>query len=119
MSRLIDGRLPQTVRPHVYLLTLTVMPEDRRFGGHVVIEVDLDQPTREIVLHALELNVSEAEVRAGDQAVPARISVDAASETITLSLPEAVGPKSAEIFLTFSGRLNTQMRGLYEARSGG
>ncbi len=119
MNRLINGRLPQTVRPQVYLLTLTVMPEDRRFGGQVIIEVQIDQPTREIVLHALELNVSEAEVRSGDQAVPARIAVDADSETITLTLPERVGPGTAEIFCTFSGRLNTQMRGLYEARSGG
>jgi len=119
MYQQVNGRLPQTVRPHVYLLTLTVIPEDRRFGGQVIIEVEIDQPTREIVLHALELNLSEAEIRSGDRVIPARISVDAASEMAILTLPEVVGPGSAEIFLTFSGRLNTQMRGLYEARSGG
>ncbi|WDT77604.1 MAG: hypothetical protein MPW16_10380 [Candidatus Manganitrophus sp.] len=60
MSPLIEGRLPGRVRPELYHLRLTVVPEERRFEGEVTIEIQVAEPTDAVTLHALELEVSQA-----------------------------------------------------------
>src|SRR5216117_2493526 len=102
MSPLIDGRLPTAVVPQRYDLLLTVEPDRGEFSGSVAVHVLVREPVRDITLHALELTVPRAVVEAGGVRFPVHVSVDPDSETITLT-PD------------FAGRLNRQMRGLYEA----
>jgi puromycin-sensitive aminopeptidase len=118
MDHLTDGRLPLTVVPERYDLTLTVEPDQGRFSGAVVIQVRVREAVRSITLHALELEITEAAAEAHGIQYAAGVSADAASETITLALNQemAVGP--ATLRLTFAGRLNQQMKGLYEAKAG-
>ncbi len=119
MHALTNGRLPGAVRPQTYRLTLTVRPETRTFEGEVSIDVDVRETTSVVVLHALELSIMQPRVRQGEAWVPARMETDAASETIALSFPTPLTAGPAQIALAFSGRLNPQLRGLYEAKSGG
>lgn len=119
MSPLIEGRLPGRVRPELYHLRLTVVPEERRFEGEVMIEIQVAEPTDAVTLHALELEVSQATGGRNGAPLPARISADPPSETITLHFPEPIPAGPAALQLRFSGKLNRQLRGLYEAQAGG
>src|SRR5438445_6535353 len=118
MSLLIDGRLPMAVVPQRYELLLTVEPDRGEFSGSVAVRVQVREPVRAITLHALELAVPRAVVEAGGARFPAHISLGPASETITLTPDREVPAGPAALTLDFAGRLNRQMRGLYEATAG-
>src|SRR3989441_8563817 len=118
MSMLIDGRLPMAVVPQRYELLLTVEPDRGEFSGSVAVHVQVGEAVGAITLHALELTVPRAVVEAGGARFPALVSVDPDSETITLTPDREVPAGPAALTLDFEGRLNRQMRGLYEATAG-
>lgn len=115
---LIDGRLPGAVVPTRYDVTLSVEPDQGRFSGSVAIQLHVREAVRRITLHALELEVLEATVESGGVHYAAAVSADAGTETITLTLNREIPAGPAMAGLAFSGRLNQQMKGLYEATAG-
>lgn len=118
MTTLIDGRLPAAVVPERYELTLAVEPDLGKFSGSVAIHVQVREPVRNVTLHALDLQIIDATVQALGIHYSAAISTDADSETITLALNREVPAGPATVGLSFAGRLNQQMKGLYEAKAG-
>ena len=117
-STLIDGRLPWAVVPKRYDVMLSVEPDQGRFCGSVAIQLDVREAVRRITLHALDLEILEATVECGGVHHPAAVSADPGSETVTLTLTREIPAGPAMAGLTFSGRLNQQMKGLYEAKDG-
>lgn len=115
---LIDGRLPSAVVPTRYDVTLSVEPDQGRFSGVVAIQLEAREAIRSVTLHALELDIHETTVESGGVQHTVSLSADAQSETLTLTLSREIQPGPAMVALTFSGRLNQQMKGLYEARAG-
>ncbi|HLG21337.1 MAG TPA: M1 family metallopeptidase, partial [Candidatus Manganitrophaceae bacterium] len=115
MDFLVSGRLPESVRPDLYRINLNIHPDEKRFSGEVTIDVKIQKPVASITLHALELEIGRAAVNGQ----PARVTSDPASETVTLAPPQPIPAGAARLTLSFSGRLNRQLRGLYEARAGG
>ncbi|HEV8242893.1 MAG TPA: M1 family metallopeptidase, partial [Nitrospirales bacterium] len=118
MTTLIDGRLPAAVVPERYDLTLAVEPDLGTFSGSVAIHVKVRETVRSMTLHALELEVREATVQARGMQCSAQVSTDAGSETLILTLDRAIPAGPATVSLSFAGRLNQQMKGLYEAKVG-
>src|ERR671931_665020 len=91
MSPLIDGRLLLSVVPQRYELLLTVLPDQGEFSGSIAIHIRVMEPVRAMPLHALELAGHRAVVEAGGALMPAHVSFDPHSETITLA-PDREGP---------------------------
>ncbi|MGH7274985.1 MAG: M1 family metallopeptidase, partial [Nitrospiria bacterium] len=119
MNELVSGRLPDTIQPNLYLIRLNIEPEERRFWGEVAIEVEILKAVNTINLHALELKIERAEVERAQQSIAAQLLSDPSTEMITLSFPENIPIGPARLTLSFSGRLNRQLRGLYEVHAGG
>src|SRR5581483_3860384 len=119
MNGLAAGRLPETIRPHLYQIKLTVLPEKKQFRGEVIIDAECSEPRDSIFLNALDLTVEKVETKQGGKWTAATFSSDPASETIAITPAEAVGPGPVRLLLTFSGALNRQLRGLYEAHANG
>ncbi|MFQ5596819.1 MAG: M1 family metallopeptidase [Nitrospiria bacterium] len=115
MSKEDAGRLSPKVRPLLYRLHLTVLPAERHFWGSLSIDLTLAQAMPALRLHALDLEVDQISIGA----VSCKADLDSASETITLSYPGSIPPGDATLALQFSGTLNKQMRGLYEAHADG
>jgi puromycin-sensitive aminopeptidase len=114
-----DHRLSEAVRPLRYAANLRLDPDARTFEGDLEIELELGAPTGEIVLHAVELSVARAEVRAEGRAVAAfTAEPHPASETLLLALASPVGPGRATLSLSWSGRFCEGLRGLYSAGAG-
>jgi len=108
--------LPRDVRPKKYRLTLSPDLSQYVFTGHEEIHIEILEPTSRIVLHAAELRVESAEVKQNGAAMEAaRILLDEKKETIQLEFPRIVPLGPAELRLTFSGKLNDQMRGFYRS----
>jgi len=104
--------------PKRYDVTLSVEPDQGRFSGSVAIQLHVLEAVRRITLHALELEILEATVESGAVHYTVAVSADPGSETVTMTLNREIPAGPAMVGLTFSGRLNQQMKGLYEARSG-
>jgi puromycin-sensitive aminopeptidase len=112
-------RLSSDVRPVDYDLHLRPDLEAGRFDGEVTIRVNLARPRTSITLHATELGVTRAVVRADGAEQTARVALQRADETVTLRVPRAIPPGEATLTLTFAGRLNQHLRGLYAAGADG
>ena len=114
MTNVAAGRLPDTVRPERYDLHVTVRPDEGRFSGRVRIAVQLAEPARGLTLHAQELEIGDAHVEFNGGRCAATVHLDAAATTLTLALPRELPKGAAVIDLAFAGRLNRQMKGLYQ-----
>jgi puromycin-sensitive aminopeptidase len=109
-------RLPRTVTPRHYHLTLDVDIDAARFTGSAEIEVDIETEVAAIVLNAAELEIDDANLTLPDGvALAATVTFDAAAERATFSLerPAPAGP--GVLRCRFTGVLNDQLRGFYRS----
>jgi puromycin-sensitive aminopeptidase len=115
-SSLDPYRLPRHVIPHRYELRLEPDLAAATFLGHVGIAVTVRRPTSTIVLNAVDLAVSSAELRGtnGDR-VGATVEIDQAMQRCWLTFPQAIAPGEWQLSLSFQGTLNDQLRGFYRS----
>ena len=106
-------RLPADVRPSRYDLHLEPDLDAGTFRGSVRIQVHLERPRRDIVLHAADLSIERAVVRAGTEEVAARVRPSRADETVTLRLPRRLPAGEATLEISWSAKLNQHLRGFY------
>ncbi len=95
--------------PEHYALRLEPELGDARFGGHVAITVDVTEACSQIVVNAIELDVTTVVV----DGTNVNFSLDVASERLFIDAPMTPGPAIIEI--TFRGVLNDQLRGFYRS----
>src|SRR5206468_3460018 len=109
-----DFRLPLDARPVRYAAHLAPDLDAGTFEGRLELEVRLGKPRRDLTLHALDLEVERARVRAGGKTVRvSRIEPDAESETVALCFDEEVPAGTAVVELTWRGKFSPGLRGLY------
>ena len=111
-----EARLPVDVVPRHYAITLAPDLPSGKFSGSEVITVDVKHEVRQVVLHAVEMEISSASLTLGGKTVAATVSYDAKEQTATLALKEPAGPGEATVALEFHALLNDKLRGLYRAR---
>jgi len=102
-------RLPTTVTPTHYDITLEPDLRAATFEGRVTVEVEAHERVSEITLNAIELDLAEATV----DGAAARVSLDAETERATLHLSEPVDPGPHQICVSFRGILNDKLHGFY------
>src|SRR5262245_18504411 len=112
-------RLPSGVVPDHYDLTFDVDLSRARFETTETVRVRLAEPSRHIVLHALDLEFREAAIESQGIRQTATVTLDPASQTATLTVPSDVPPGQAEIRVRLKGRLGEQLRGFYLSRANG
>ena len=106
------GRLPKTVIPHSYAIELTPDAKALTVSGTEVIDIEVREPTARLVLNAVNMTLSEAIL---DDKTRSEISLDAASETATLTLREPLTAGPHRLRIVFAGKINAFGRGLYYA----
>ena len=111
-----DYRLPRTVIPSHYELTLTPDLDAATFGGHVVVDVDVMEPVTDIVLNTAELTLGEvALINDSGQRLGATVETDEESERSTLTLDGTADAGAWKLDITFDGILNDDLRGFYRS----
>ncbi len=109
-------RLPRHVVPIRYDLRLEPDLPASSFAGQEVITLKVHQPTSEIVLNAIELDITSAKIE-GDSG-PARqatITLDAALQRCHLIFTKPLSPGTWKLTMTFCGTLNDKLRGFYRS----
>ncbi|HEX8910699.1 MAG TPA: M1 family metallopeptidase, partial [Anaeromyxobacteraceae bacterium] len=108
-------RLPTSVRPTRYEMTLSLDPDRRAFAGEGRLGLQLDAAAGEIVLHAAALDVTRAVLQAADGPRSARVVPAPVSETVRLVLDRPAPAGAATLELAWNGHASEGLRGLYQA----
>jgi puromycin-sensitive aminopeptidase len=90
----------------------------RAFRGEVVTALELARAVSSVELHAVGLRVGGAVLLVDGERVRGRVVAHPDRETVEIRFPRRAGPGAARLELRFAGRLRSDLRGLYFARSG-
>ena len=101
--------------PTHYRISLTPNLANFRFLGRVDLSGKLTQPSEEIVLHALELDISSSHVRVGDNWMACTASPAPDKEQVSIRLPKKMGG-DIQLRIEYSGSINDRMAGFYRSR---
>jgi aminopeptidase N/puromycin-sensitive aminopeptidase len=116
-SSLHAQRLPSTVRPEHYALTLTPDLKAATFAGVESIDLDLAEPTTSITLNAAEIAFQSVTVTAAGKTQRAAISLGADKQQATFTFPEKLPAGKATLSIAYSGILNNELRGFYLSKT--
>ncbi|MBV9950990.1 MAG: M1 family metallopeptidase, partial [Acidimicrobiia bacterium] len=109
-------RLPRTITPSRYAITLEPDLRAARFRGREVVQIDVGEAVDEIVLNSIELEIDEAWVETADGTrLDATVSYDEPTERATLALSGRLGAGQATLHTTFRGILNDKLHGFYRS----
>ena len=111
-------RLSNDVRPSEVRLQLTVDPAvSEAFSGQVEIDLEVRKSINEIVLHAADLEIREAQLVTSSSSIPLRISHKPRQERLYLRAKSALRKGQYTLRISFQGSLRSDLRGLYAANS--
>lgn len=110
-------RLPTTVIPKHYAITITPDLTNETFQGEEMIDVDVKEPVSSITMHAVGFSYHDVTVTSAGKTSSANIAENAANEMITLTLSQSIAVGPASIHIGFDAPLNKQLRGLYVSRT--
>jgi len=109
-------RLPRSVTPSRYAITLEPDLRAARFSGRETVEIQVAEAVDQIVLNSIELEIDEAWVEAPDGArLDATVTYDEATERATLALSGRLAAGQATLHTTFRGILNDKLHGFYRS----
>jgi puromycin-sensitive aminopeptidase len=110
-------RLPRTVVPSRYVLTLEPDIAGAMFSGQEAVSVEIAEPVDEIVLNALGLELDEAWIERADSGKrrDATVTLDETTERAHLALDGVAEPGAWVLHARFRGRLNDRLVGFYRS----
>ncbi len=115
MASEADYRLPRTVIPTHYEITLEPDLEEATFTGSVVIDVEVTEPVTDVVLNAIELDIESASIVVGDATMTPQVSLDEDAQRLTLTLDDTLAVGPATVSIEFTGILNDKLHGFYRS----
>ncbi|MGA9586751.1 MAG: M1 family metallopeptidase [Terracidiphilus sp.] len=110
-------RLPTTVRPQHYSLTLTPDLKAATFTGSETIDVILDQQTNSITLNAHDLTFKSVKIEAAGKKQVAAVSIDKEKQQATFTVPNSLPAGKATLTIEYTGILNGELRGFYLSKT--
>ncbi|RPI23673.1 MAG: M1 family peptidase, partial [Actinobacteria bacterium] len=111
-----DFRLPRTVVPSHYDLTLAPDLDTATFTGSVSAAIDVKEPVRAVVVNAIELEISSATlVSPNGERLEAVVTYDEPMQRAILTLGAVADPGPWRLEADFTGTLNDQLHGFYRS----
>jgi aminopeptidase N len=104
------GRLPKTVLPLEYTLTITPHPATLTLGGTERVTLDVRRATTALVFNALNLRFTTVRV---DGRAPLSVTPNDRTQRTTVQLARALSPGQHVLDLLFTGRLETSGQGMF------
>src|SRR5688572_30111447 len=108
-------RLPRTVLPRRYELTMEPDLDAAAFVGEEAVAVEIVEPVTEIVVNAKELDIDEAWVVAAGERIDCTFTLDAERERMTITPSRSLDPGDANVHVRFHGVLNDKLTGFYRS----
>ena len=106
-------RLPEIARPENYKLTFNPDMETAKFEGDETISLRVLKPTSDITLNAADIDFHDVTITSGGATQKAKVTAQKEKEMVVLSVDKPLAAGPATVHITFTGILNSEMRGLY------
>ena len=106
-------RLPEIAVPDNYKLTFAPDLEKASFEGDETISIRVLKPTSEITLNAVDIDFHDVQITASGSTQRASITPLKDKEMVVLAFEKPLSAGPAAIHITYTGILNSEMRGLY------
>ena len=106
-------RLPEGARPENYKLSFAPDLENAKFEGDETITVRLSKATSEITLNAADIDFHDVSITSGGASQKATVTPQKEKEMVVLKVEKPLSAGTATIHITFTGILNSEMRGFY------
>jgi aminopeptidase N len=110
-------RLPGSVHPEHYSLTLTPDLKNATFSGAEKIDVLLDQPADSITLNAAEIRFESVTTQINGRQIKADVTEDATKEQVTFNFNRSLPAGRLTLDIAYTGILNGQLRGFYLSKT--
>ena len=108
-------RLPRTVLPRRYELSIEPDLTAATFAGEEAVAVEVVEPVTEIVLNAKELEIDEAWLTIAGERIDCAVTLDAERERLVLTPARGVDAGDANVHVRFHGVLNDKLTGFYRS----
>lgn len=110
-------RLPKSVKPILYDLFLKPDLQKFTFEGKETVSINVLEPTKKIILHALDLKIEEVELKDCDGFISKpSVTLSTEDETVTLGFDKELKIGEAYLKFIFIGELNDKMKGFYRSK---
>lgn len=106
-------RLPDIAHPDNYKLTFKPDVESARFDGDETISIQVQKPTSEITLNAVDIDFHDVSITSNGNTQKATVTPEKEKEMVVLAVEKQLPAGPATIHITYSGILNSEMRGFY------
>jgi len=106
-------RLPEVARPDNYKLRFTPDLEKATFEGDETIAIRVLESTSEITLNAADIDFHDVSITSGGATQKPKVTPVKEKEMVVLSVEKPLAAGPASIHVTYTGILNSEMRGLY------
>ncbi len=110
-------RLPDSIRPEHYSLSLTPDLKNATFSGSEKIDVLLEHPMDSITLNAAEIKFQSVTTRLNGKDIKADVTEDSAKEQVTFNFNQALPAGRLTLDIEYTGILNDQLRGFYLSKT--
>ncbi len=110
-------RLPRTAIPRRYQLVIEPDLEQFTFRGSVEIDLEITEALSEIVLNAVDLEITRAVLRVGEESagIEGTVSYQTEFQRAVIGLSEVAPAGAAVLSMEFTGVLNDQLQGFYRS----
>ena len=99
--------------PENYKLTLTPDLDNAKFEGEETLTIRVLKPTSEITLNAADIDFHDVTIASGGATQKAKVTPEKEKEMVVLSVEKPLAAGTATIHITYTGILNSEMRGFY------
>jgi len=114
---LAAARLPQSVIPDHYAITITPDLPTEKFSGNETIDVTVKEPVDTITLHSADIVIHDVVLASGSKMMNPTITYDVPNEMASFKFGQTIPPGKASLRISFDGILQSQLRGLYLSKT--
>jgi aminopeptidase N/puromycin-sensitive aminopeptidase len=114
---LAAARLPQSVVPDHYAITITPDLPSEKFSGQETTDITLKEPVDTITLHSADIVMHDVVLASGSKMMNPTITYDVPNEMASLKFGQTIPPGKASLRIAFDGVLQSQLRGLYLSKT--
>jgi puromycin-sensitive aminopeptidase len=114
-NKALEYRLPLNATPERYDLRLTPDLHAFTFEGEERIAIKVNQPTAEVVLNALELEIDGVIAERQGKSLKGRVELEPARERAHFHFDEPLNPGAWTLLIKFRGVLNDKLHGFYRS----
>ncbi|MDQ3929615.1 MAG: M1 family metallopeptidase, partial [Chloroflexota bacterium] len=111
-------RLPTSALPRRYDIEIDARLGRRETFGKVTIQLDVQESTNSVELHAVHQTLKDARLTYGGNIIEGRIEQDEDREIAIISFDDAIPVGEATLEVAFDGEVSNGLEGLYLSKDG-